>query len=323
MKTMPPRSVTVILLLFLLSACSPTATSLPVMEPTLEQLPTPSAITADADALRLWMDRKTSVTADRLGKGIAYAMALSPDGKTIALTGLVSVSTYDFNSLQEIWTSLLEPSQPPLSTGRGQVVWSPDGSQLATLSEVGVTVWDAKTGEQLRLFKRDQDIDVSSVTWTEDGKVAGLGYVSGNEILWDLETGEELFSIESKGGAPASDFVQSEGLLIRALSDRGIVVWDIHSKQELYSPLLVCEGYCVNSLKLSPDGTRVAVAATAERDQLSVWDLKTGEQLFVAEAPGNYAGTRFVWSPDNQSLAAAFDNGTILVWDPEMGSQVR
>jgi WD40 repeat protein len=138
-----------------------------------------------------------------------------------------------------------------------------------------------------------------------------------------LETGEELFRIETNAGASASDFVPSEGLLVRALSNRGIVVWDIHSKQELYSPLTVCEGYCVNSLKLSPDGTRMAVAATAERDQLSVWDLKTGEPLFITEAPGNYAGTAFAWSPDNQSFAAAFDNGTILVWDAERGSQVR
>lgn len=327
MKRIHHRSVTAILLLLLLAACSagpiPTVTSQPIIKPTLAQLPTPSTITVDADALRLWRDWDASVTVDRLGKGVAYAMALSPDGKTIAVTGFVSVSTYDFISLEEIWTSLLERSQPPLSTGRGQVIWSPDGSQLATLSEVGVTVWDAKTGEQLLLFKRDQYIDVSSVTWTEDGRVAAFSYVSGSEIVWDLETEEELFRIETDGGGSASDFLQSEGLLVRALSDRGIVVWDIYSKQEYYSPLVVCEGYCVNSLKLSPDGTRMAVAATAERDQLSVWDLKTGEQLFIMEAPGNYAGTRFTWSPDNQSLVAAFDNGTILVWDPEMGSQVR
>lgn len=330
MKRMHTRSVTAILLLFLFSACSagmqfphPTESSEPIVESTLAQLPTPSTITVDADALRLWKDGNASVTADRLGKGVVYAMALSPDGKTIAVTGLVSVSTYDFSSLQEIWTSLLEPSQPPVSTGRGQVVWSPDGGQLATLSEVGVTVWDAKTGEQLLLFKRDQGTDVSSVAWTEDGRVAGLRYVSGNEILWDLETGEELFSIKTNGGGSASDFLQGEELMVRALSDRGIVVWDTHSKQELYSPLTVCEGYCVNSLKLSPDGTRVAVAITAERDQLSVWDLKTGEQLFTVEAPGNYAGTTFVWSPDSQYLAAAFGNGTIFVWDPEQGTQVQ
>lgn len=321
MKRMHTQYITTIL--FILSACSPTITSQPVIEPTLVQLPTPSIITMDMDALRLWSDRDTSVVTDRLGKGLAYAMALSPDGKTIAVTGMVSVSTYDFNSLQEIWTSLLERNQPPAPTGRGQVTWSPDSSQFATLSEVGITVWDAKTGEQLLIFKGNQYSSVSSVIWTEDGRVAALSHDGGNEILWDVETGEELFNIETNSGGTALDFVQSEGLLIRALIDRGIVVWDIHSKQELYPPLNVCVGCWINSLKVSPDGTRMAVAATAEREQLSVWDLKAGQQLFVTPAPENSSGTTFVWSPDSKYLAAAFNNGTIFVWDPENGTQVQ
>ena len=323
MKRMHARSVATMLLLFILSACSPSVIPGPVIEPTLSPLPTPSTMTVDADALQLWGDRNTSVAADRLGKGVSYAMALSPDGKTIAVTGLISVSTYDFNSLHELWTSQLEPSQPSLSTGQGSVVWSPDGSRLATSSEVGVTVWDAKTGEQLLLFRRDQGTDVSFMTWTEDGRLAGLDSAYGNEILWDLETKEQLFRIETNGGGSASDLLQGGKLMVRALSDRGIVVWDTHSKKELYSPLKVCEGYCVNALKLSPDGTRLAVAAAAERDQLSVWDLKTGEKIFLTQAPGNYVGTRFVWSPDGQYLAAKFDNGTIFIWEPEKGTQVQ
>src|SRR5690349_13333729 len=102
---------TLIGLILVSSACSlaapvnlsATVTSEPILEPTA-LLPTPSTTALDTDALRLWKDGKASVIADRLGKGVAYAMALSPDGKTIAVTGLVSVSTYDFDSLQEIWT---------------------------------------------------------------------------------------------------------------------------------------------------------------------------------------------------------------------------
>ena len=321
---MQTRFISAILLIVFLSACSPaplpTVTPQPILAPTSTALPPLPTITPDADALRLWGDKDASVAADRLGKGTAYAMALSPDGKTIAVSGLVSVSTYDFDSLHEIWTSLLEPSQPPLVTGRGQVVWSPDGSQLATRSEVGITVWDAKTGQQLLIFKGDQYDD--EVIWTRDGRLAALEYSFGNETLWYVQTGEELFKIETNDAPGASDLLQDQGLLAESLN-RGVVVWDTHSKQELYSPLKVCDGYCVNSLKLSPDGTRAAVAATDERDRLSVWDLKTGEQLFVTEAPGNYAGTEFVWAPDGRYLAAAFNTGTIGVWDAQTGKTLQ
>jgi WD40 repeat protein len=326
MKTMSIRPVTTLLLLFLLSACAggnQVPISTVTIEPTLAQLPTPASITTDAGALRLWADKSATVTVNRLGKGLVSAMVLSPDGQTIAVTGSVSVSAYDFNSLEELWTAPQEPSQPPHATGYGQAVWSPDGSQLATFSEVGLTLRDAKTGEPLAIYRDEQLGRASSVTWTEDGRVAVLSEVSGTLRLLDLKTGEELFSAKTDGAPSAEDFVQSKGLIAKALSTRGIVVWDTHSQQELYPPLIVCEGYCVNSLKLSLDGTRVAVAVAAERDQLSVWDLKTGEQLFTVEAPANYAGTRFAWSPDGQYLAAAFDDGTIFVWDPAQGTQVQ
>lgn len=313
---------TLIGLILVSSACSlkapvrlsATLTAEPIIETTLSP---------DADALRLWKDRDASVTANRLGKGVAYAMALSPDGKTIAVTGLVSVSTYDFNSLEEIWTSVLQPKQPPGPTDRGQVLWSPDSSQLATVSEAGITIWDAKTGEQSAFFEEYAYSSVTSVAWMADGKAAVLEYVQNGVSFRDLETGEELSNIELSAAPGASDFSYREKLLAWALSDRGIVVWDTDSKQELYSPLTACEGYCVNSLKLSPDGKRVAVAATDERDQISVWDLKTGKKLFTTQAPENYAGTMFAWSPDGQFLAAAFGNGQIFVWDTGKGSQVQ
>ena len=70
-------------------------------------------IAYDADTLHLWGDKAAQVTLNRLGKGNVQAIALSPDGKRIAVMGLVSVSTYEFDTLKEVWTSLLEPIQPP------------------------------------------------------------------------------------------------------------------------------------------------------------------------------------------------------------------
>jgi WD40 repeat protein len=325
-ETMSTRFIATALLIVFCSACSAnTPTPLPMKTaPSVLELPPIPTITPEADVLRSWGDKDTVVTSNRLGKGNVYAMALSPDGNTIAVTGLVSVTTYDFASLKEIWTSLLEPRQPPANTGRGQVVWSPDGSQLATNSEVGMTVWDAKTGEQLDVFKGDL-YRSGSIVWTQDGKLAITTYFAGNKIILDVRTGDELLTIEMKGSpADVAHILQSKDLLAEAVSDQGIVVQDTRSGEKLYSPLEVCDGYCISVMKLSPDGTRVVVGFTDEYYQLGVWDLATQEKMFAMEAPGNYfAETTLVWSPDSKYLAAAFNTGTLRVWDSQTGNQLH
>jgi WD40 repeat protein len=322
---MSTRFIATALLIVFCSACSAnTPIPLPMKTaPSVLELPPIPTITPEADVLRSWGDKDAVMTSNRLGKGNVYAMALSPDGNTIAVTGLVSVTTYEFASLKEIWTSLLEPRQPPANTGQGQVVWSPDGSQLATNSEVGMTVWDAKTGEQLDVFKGDL-YRSGSIVWTQDGKLAISTYFAGNMIILDVRTGDELLTIEMKGSpAAVAHILQSKDLLAEAVSDQRIVVQDTRSGEKLYSPLKVCDSYCISVMKLSPDGTRVAVGFTDEYYQLGVWDLATGKKMFAMEAPGNYfAETTLVWSPDGKYLAAAFNTGTLRVWDSQTGNQL-
>jgi WD40 repeat protein len=293
-----------------------------VIEPTVTDLPPIPAIAYDADALRLWGDKAAHVTLKRLGKGNVEAIAVSPDGKRIAVMGLVSVSTYEFDTLKEIWTSLLEPIQPPESTDLGQVIWSPDSGQLATLSEVGITVWDAKTGEQLLIFKGDQYALGGPITWTPDSKLAILASRYGNTILREVQTGTELFNIETNEGPAAADFLPDKDLLAYPLPDQGIVVLDTRSQQQVYPPLKVCDGYCVNSLRLSPDGTRVAAYAFNESHQVGIWDMRSAEWLFTLETPQHYSTLHMEWSRDNKYLAAAFDYSAIWIWDAQEGRKL-
>lgn len=324
---MHTRYIAVILFISLLSACSstmpapfPTETAQAIItESTVTDLPPIPAIAYDADTLRLWGDKDASVIPNRLGKGAVYDMALSPDGKTIAVTGLVSVSTYDFVSLQELWMSLQEPSDPPISTGQGQVVWSPDGNQLVTTSEVGKTVWDAKTGEQLLLLKDDQY--AGSATWTQDGKLAIFDNYRGTERFWDVQTREELFNVETKDAVDPSYLMKSDDLSVE-VQEGAIIVWDTRSKQQVYPPLIVCDSYCIQALELSPDGTRIAVIVAGASNQLGIWDLKTGEQLFSIESRYTHPKTYFSWSPDGKYLAA-FDTSTIRIVEAQTGNLLQ
>jgi len=78
------------------------------------------------------------------------------------------------------------------------------------------------------------------------------------------------------------------------------------------------EGY-VNYGSVSPDETRIA---TASDDYTArVWDLATGELLFVLEGHGDWVN-RVFWSPAGDRLLTASTDGTAKVWDDTTGKEL-
>jgi WD40 repeat protein len=315
---------------------TPTETNTPIPIVSITKTPTLNAVENIMEAIRT---QAASITEEppklqvdniplipikkRLGKGIVYAVAISPDGKTIAVAGDLSVSTYNFNSLQEIWSSPVEQieivTQPPMPWGQGDVVWSSDGSQLATLSGIGVSVWDAKTGELLHTFKERPNY-INSIAWTQDGRLVAFSFIldNGQIVFWNVQTGEELFN---RKGATSYAWIPQGNLLALELDNKEIIIWDIRTNKQLYSPLEVCDSYCPGQMVWSPDETRLAT--TGILDTVIVWDVQTGKQLLMDKIMGNHQALAMAWSPSNNYLAVAFNNGDIVVWDAQTGRQLH
>jgi WD40 repeat protein len=291
--------VLVSVILILLSSCGgiapvPTATArieTPTTTKTPTLTPTPTLGPVEHIMAAIWTQAASPPTerptspADknipmipikkRLGKGVVYDLAISPNGKTIAVTGLLTVSMYDFKSFKEIWTASLEQAGPWPPTGA--VRWSPDGSQIATLSGIGVSVWDAKTGKRINLFK-GHGYEFASIAWGKDGKLIAsrLDWNNSRFLIWDVQTGAKLFELD---GYDSYAWLPSKNLLALGIgfASKKIVVWDTHANKQLYPPLEVCDKYCSGSMAWSSDGTRLAVNPSL--GVVATWDIKTGQQL--------------------------------------------
>jgi WD40 repeat protein len=207
------------------------------------------------------------------------AMALSPDGNTLATGAPVSGTIL-------LWDV---PRRRP-QAGAGEkhakgITWvsvSTDGKTIATASADGTArLWDRATGKgirQLRYQVPRGGAPVRFAIFSPNGRTLALGHQWTGISLWNyaegkLEEGIELkentrvwglaFFPDAKKLAWNTEEVPAEGLLL----------WDLEKKQEVRR----FGGIRAGAVAISPDGQWIATA----NGTVSVWNTESGEKLFT------------------------------------------
>jgi WD40 repeat protein len=118
-----------------------------------------------------------------------YAMAFSPDGKTIVCGADAGILTF-WDAEKGSWRFTL--SHPGAILG---LAYSPDGKKLASVSADGTTrVWDPAAGKLLRVLQGGR----GTVTFSPDGKTLAAGGDSGYKMVWvwDADNGKEILKLQ-------------------------------------------------------------------------------------------------------------------------------
>jgi WD40 repeat protein len=150
----------------------------------------------------------------------------------------------------------------------------------------------------------------------QDQTQLAAGGQAGTNEVWELNTGSHLLTL-AQHPAPVDDvgFSPDERYMISLDRDGLLRLWDIRpvALGERAS-LSVNPG--VFDLKLSPDGTRIALGNIG--GPASIWNLTTGERL--ATLAGDFGGIyRVDYSPDGRLLATAGTDGLVRIWNLESG----
>jgi protein kinase-like protein/WD40 domain-containing protein len=135
--------------------------------------------------------RLVATFADPGSAGV-YAVAFSPDGRTLAM-GDDGGSTY----LWDVATrSRIATLTDPGSGGVNAVAFSPVGKTLATGDGDGSTyLWDVATGSRIATLTDPKTNGVYAVAFSRDGKTLATGDLDGRTYLWDVATGSRIAAL--------------------------------------------------------------------------------------------------------------------------------
>ncbi|OAX30617.1 WD40 repeat-like protein, partial [Rhizopogon vinicolor AM-OR11-026] len=223
------------------------------------------------------------------GGGIP-ALALSPDGKTIAC-GRVdgSVQRWDTNGkmIKSIWTGH--------TGGVRSLSWSPSGGHIASGSYHGtILIREAESGKvEVGPIKTNQG-SVWSVAYSPLGDRIASG--GDNTIcIWDSNTGKPLVGpIEDLGYAVESVVWSLDGSKLYSTSDRFARVFDSVSGTLLHR---FDHDYFLTSIALSPKQN--VLACVGYRGVAQLWDTDSHKPLGESFHQEDGKGLRCVsFSPD-------------------------
>ena len=166
--------------------------------------------------------------------------------------------------------------QATLSGHKGavfHVVYSPDGTALASAGEDGVRVWDVP-GRRLRLTLREHRDFVLWVSFAPDGKRLATASDDHTVAVWSADDGRRLLGPLNHPHKVVSVLFTPDGKrLISGDRGGGVTVWDAQTGRAIQHRQ--ASGGPMEGMALTGDGS---VVATATSHEVTLWDLPSLER---------------------------------------------
>ncbi len=272
---------------------------------------TPSESSAGTTEIRVWNVETGAVEQTLDGStGVIRTAMFSADGKRLLTASDSGVATvWDLSGRELVESYRLEGTI---------AAWSPDRSRALLEDPPGLSLVDARSGEEIGEIP--VEVPVDRVVFSPRGDRL-LGVTDARILIWDTGTGLRLTTLEEDEGSQATCRVFSPDgkRILSASSFRGpppvAHVWETETGRRLQS----IRGHArpITFGSFSADGKRVL---TVSDRRARVWDVATGRRLAnmpeTPASPASPAATVSVaaaeLSPDGRRVAVLIGKERIL-----------
>ena len=241
---------------------------------------------------------------------------------------LLISSLFLSNGFAQDYTQWHLPEGATARLGKGKindVKFSPDGTQLAVATDIGIWIYNAHTGAEIDLIKvQPRGIQTAyTIAFAPDSKTLAVGnWVLGGAVeLWDTMTGKRLAILkEGIGSVIGLEFSADGTMLICATWARRMVeyrMWEVATGREILSFTKAQDLIPVNKGALALSQNPHLVAST-DINTVRIWNVATEVLQHTLEGDEN-TGT-LAFSPDSKILAGG--DIAIRLWHTETGNEL-
>ncbi len=245
----------------------------------------------------------------------AFSVAYSPDGKTLAVAGMV-------REFVDIWDVPGRRRMGSLAPNEGHVVaFSPQGNLLAAGAGSQVRLWRTDTWDLVRQLALD-DL-VHALRFSRDGtRLASLSR-PGEAIVWAVDQGTIVRRIP--GLALKNLGIHTGGLdfspdgKVLAIGDgaRRLQAVDLATGDRVFD-IPEAHPEPITAVAWSPNGSVIASGSGYTSGTIRLSDAVTGNRLGELLGHTSWIG-QLVFSNDGLRLYSASADQTIRLWDVEQG----
>ena len=213
----------------------------------------------------------------------AKELTFSPDGETVAFTGLGEIRLWNTETGDEQAIPLADLSAgiPRNIPNVLALAFSPHGTWLASGTHHGkIQMWDVVTGGALTVFAEPTEQEnlgrILALAFSPDGTRLAAG-TRGHIHLWEVDTAHKLLSVNTahrrgekpfQGAAEPLIFSSDGEVLVNGLHMGSIQLWDVATGDKIAA----LDGHTqqVETLAFSPDGT--TLVSTAVDGTILLWN---------------------------------------------------